>query len=107
MKRNYVVRVCTDPQNPNDQRFLSNRLLFDALRGASLIQVHRENEEGMCFDVMPPANWPGGDTLEWAKIVATSLTALGLNAVYAPEWCDDEKKPEDKTPDDHHNLYTG
>jgi hypothetical protein len=46
------------------------------------IQVHRDDVDGMCFDLLPPAGVT--DTKQWADQTANDFESYHFNAVRAP-----------------------
>jgi hypothetical protein len=90
-KRKYVVRVVAfedefDTVSTAKVQRLGHTLgeFFECLRYAGVVQLHRCNTEGMCFDILPPAGT--GDTEMWAKLNAERMKSFGYNAEPAPEW---------------------
>lgn len=80
-KRKWVVRIVigrTDP--PPLAELISDRFL-ECLRYAGLVVVHRDNEEGQCFDLVAPG---GRDSKEWSEENAKRMKSFGYNAVSAP-----------------------
>ncbi len=57
-----------------------------ALSKVRLFTLHRDDDDGICFDILPPQS---GDSQKWSKKVAASLIADGFNAVSAPRWPDE------------------
>ncbi len=80
IERKYVVRIVM-PDGIHELTATMRTLLLVLHRAGSLT-VHRDDVEGMCFDVLPPANV---DTKEWADYVANDFSLSGFNAVRAPE----------------------
>jgi len=68
----FVVRVVSD-----------NYLVLEAMVEAGVIEIHRQDEDGCCFDILPPADEL---SLRWSERVAKRLTLKGWNAVRAPRW---------------------
>ncbi len=64
-----------------------NGAFLDSLRYAGLVRVHRDNEQGQCFDLLPPAHIAkqgAKATGVWADMNACRMKSLGYNAVEAP-----------------------
>ena len=59
--------------------------LLECLRYAGLIVVHRQDEEGTCFDILPPAGISADGSKVWAQQVSDNMQSHGTNAVPAPE----------------------
>ena len=77
--KDYVVRIVL-PDGVHDLDPQTRTLLV--LMGQSgSIQIHRDDVEGMCFDLLPPA---GVDTREWADKTAAEFAGYHYNAVRAP-----------------------
>ena len=83
MTASYVVRVVLFA---DEQQRIGT--LIDALRFAGHVQLHRENETGSCFDILPPRAIGASlaDSGEWAARTAEHFASLGYNAVKAPAW---------------------
>jgi hypothetical protein len=83
MKRKKVVRVCI-PHETQSIITGSDQWggLIEHLRYARLITVHRDNDEGICFDILPPH---GVNNEIWAEQNAERMQSFGVNAVSAPE----------------------
>lgn len=77
------IRVVLNEEEAN--RF---GVLLECFRYAGLIQVHRSDETGMCFDIMPPDVGPDLSVNHdaWAQQNAERISSFGFNAVAAPEW---------------------
>jgi len=79
----YVVRVVLFA---DEQQRIGT--LVEALRFAGHVQLHRQDETGSCFDILPPraigASLDG--SAEWAARTAEHFASLGYNAVKAPAW---------------------
>jgi hypothetical protein len=63
-----------------DARF--DHTMLEGLRHAKLVTVHRNDDDGVCFDLLPPKET---DSSTWAKENAAHMQSLGYNAVKAPE----------------------
>lgn len=57
------------------------RLFIEQLRYAGIVTIHRDNEEGMCFDLHCPA---GLVDKSWAEQNADRMRSFTYNAVSAP-----------------------
>ena len=90
VEKKYVVRLVL-PDGVHELTALVRTLLTVLHRSGSLT-VHRDDVEGMCFDVLPP---PNVDTKVWADHTANDFTHYGFNAVRAPE-CPDTLEDRDK-----------
>ena len=75
-----VIRVVT----PFYDKHLTIPILLDCLNHAGVIKIHRDDQEGYCFDIFQPAMTPLGNK-EWCHLNAEQMSSLGLNAVAAPE----------------------
>lgn len=80
MKTNYVVRIVL----PDDVHELTPLLhtLLCLFGQVGSITVHRDDQHGMCFDLLPPA---GEESWEWANQAVQLFLDYGFNAVRAPE----------------------
>ena len=78
-KQQQVVRVVL-PDGINDAT-PATRLLIESLRYAGLVEVHRADNDGVCFDLICPH---GLDDKVWAKANAERMQSFGYNAVVAP-----------------------
>lgn len=78
-KKRYVVRVVL----PDGINSLTDELrsLLEQFRYAGLITVHREDEQGMCFDMKCPH---GIVDKVWAEQNAKRMQSFWYNAVVAP-----------------------
>jgi hypothetical protein len=56
-------------------------MLLESLRYAGHVVIHRDDEQGMCFDIRPPHGLESG---QWAKMNAQRMQSFGFNAVKAP-----------------------
>lgn len=65
--------------------------LLAAFVAVHLIQIHRQDDWHVCFDILPPASTL--DTKEWADMAAHVLAESGFNAVAAPAWIDNDRGP--------------
>lgn len=74
-----VVRIVLARQ-PDEQ--LGSML--ECLSRADIVVVHRD-DEGMCFDILPPSHLLSD---RWAERLAGIMTSHGFNAVKAPRWRD-------------------
>ena len=90
VEKKYVVRLVL-PDGVHELTALVRTLLLVLHRAGSLT-VHRDDTDGMCFDVLPPANV---DTKVWADHTAKDFTNYGFNAVRAPE-CPDNLEDRQK-----------
>lgn len=86
-KTEYVVRIVV----PSDSRgILEGRdkwgQLIEHLRYSGHIRVHRDNDDGICFDLLPPESWRRLDSKVWATQNAERMRSFGTNAVCAPAW---------------------
>jgi len=75
-----VIRIVTD-----HQQSLDLYEWIESLRYAGLVVIHRNDNDGMCFDVLPPH---GVVSAQWAQANAERMQTFGINAVAAPEWAD-------------------
>lgn len=77
--RNYVVRIVL----PDGVHELTPevRTLLNLQAHAGLVVVHRDDKDGMCFDLLPPA----GVSVTWADETAWTFVGEHYNAVRAPE----------------------
>lgn len=83
--KRYVVRVVISRLAPEpfpDRHWFG---VLDALATIGTIKVHRNDRDGACFDFLSPRGWIDTSSHTWAHRRAQRLTALGLNAVVAPE----------------------
>ena len=55
------------------------------LSGGSILQLHRQSDGSICFDVWSPKDQP---SKEWATKIAEELVHRDFNAVVAPRWAD-------------------
>ena len=85
MNRRYVVRIVTMGIGAFDQQ-VEHGPLLECLRYAHVIHLHRHNEKGTCFDILPPSSISASDTKMWAENNAARMRGFGANAVAAPEW---------------------
>ena len=77
----YVVRVILEPRK--DQTLF---YYIEALVTADLCEMHRNDEDGMCFDIFcPPQNM---ESQRWALNLAKMLETRGIIATCAPRWRD-------------------
>ncbi len=80
MKVNWVVRVVL--QNGIDQdEALMTSIWIECLRYAGLLRVHRDNNEGVCLDLLPPHGVNQG---VWAEQNSQRMQSFSINAVKAP-----------------------
>lgn len=78
-KKKHVVRVVLpDGINPITSEV---RQLLEQLRYAGIVTIHRDNEDGVCFDLHCPS---GLDDKQWAKMNAERMRSFTYNAVDAP-----------------------
>lgn len=83
----WVVRVVTHPTEMDTKSTAEHAPrhtlgeFIECLRYARLIHIHRDNSEGMCFDILPPA---GVDSEMWAHLNEQRMQSFGYNAVKAP-----------------------
>lgn len=84
----WVVRVVTHPSEMSTRSEAEHGPghtlgeFIECMRYAGLIRIHRDNSEGMCFDIRPPI---GVDSEMWAQLNANRMQSFGYNAVKAPE----------------------
>ena len=82
----FVVRVVLH----NEEVPLNDTLegpFLECLRHAGLIKIHRDDEDGRCFDILPPRDVKSrNQSAIWAQQTADRMTSFGFNAVKAPEW---------------------
>ncbi len=77
--KDYVVRIVL-PDGVHDLDPQTRTLLV--LMGQSgNIQIHRDDVDGMCFDLLPPA---GVGSRDWADDTAAKFADYHYNAVLAP-----------------------
>lgn len=96
-----IVRVVL-PDGVNDLT-TEVRGLLDCLKYAGLIVMHRDDRDGVCFDVLPPQEFAGRDE-QWARDAAAYFRAGAYNAVVAPECPPDEETWSDKMLDAIDNV---
>jgi hypothetical protein len=81
----WAVRIVASPQEMDGEgSSLGNHTigeLLECLRYAGLVRIHRDNAEGVCFDLVSPA---GVDSETWAQMNADRMSSFGWNAVKAP-----------------------
>jgi hypothetical protein len=77
---NYVVRVVL-PDGVHELSAQVRTLLHCLGHGGPMV-IHRDDEDGMCFDIVPPAGVT--DTKAWADEMAAALESFHYNAVRAP-----------------------
>lgn len=58
------------------------RTLLVLMGQSSILQIHRDDVDGMCFDLLPPA---GVNSRDWADDTAAEFSGYRYNAVRAPE----------------------
>jgi len=90
VERKYVVRIVM-PDGVHDLPYLLRELL-QILHRCGQVTLHRDDKDGVCFDVLPPSNV---DTKFWADHMAADFTHHGFNAVRAPE-CPDTLEDRQK-----------
>lgn len=78
MKRNWVIRVVLA------QEEIPSNVWFECLRYAHIIRKHRDDDSGMCFDILCPKSI--SDSKVWSQMNAERMQSFGINAVSAPEW---------------------
>ena len=78
-RREYVVRVVL-PDGINESTADVERLV-EQLRYAQLVNVHRWDDKGVCFDLLCPH---GLDSEVWAKQNAERMQSFQYNAAVAP-----------------------
>ncbi len=78
-KQKQVVRVVL-PDGMN-RATTEVRQLLECLRYAGIVTIHRDNEEGVCFDLHCPAGLVDGP---WAQMNAERMRSFTYNAVAAP-----------------------
>ena len=81
-KQRWAVRIVTDSENSHDQSLTGNPMI-ECLRRMGHVRIHRDDQTGMCFDILAPAGIV--DTQEWAKGNADRMRTFLINAVAAPE----------------------
>jgi hypothetical protein len=83
MTSQYVVRIVLDP-NEADRL----EVFVKILHYAGMAIVHRNDEKGMCFDLVAPAARGNNyvDSEAWAAQNAVRISTFGFNAVKAPAW---------------------
>ena len=86
MKNNYVVRLVL-PDGIHDIEPPVRTLLALQAR-VGIVAVHRDDKDGMCFDLLPPAGTE--DSKAWADETAAIFEGCCYNAVRAPECPCDE-----------------
>ncbi len=77
--KKYVVRIVM-PDGIHELPPLLRELL-QLLHRCGPVTLHRDDAEGVCFDVLPP---PNVDTKFWADHTAADFSHYGFNAVRAP-----------------------
>lgn len=60
--------------------------LLPLLTGAGYVHLHRDDKDGLCFDLLPSATAGADNSQAWAAKVAALCVELGWNAVGAPAW---------------------
>lgn len=95
MNKTYAVRVVL----PDGIHELSDdtRQLLRLLDQAGAIQIQVFDEDGVCFDVLPPHTHP--DTRSWAATFEQTFVVNGYNAVTAPQ-CPRDDEPAPRQSDD-------
>lgn len=78
-RQKQVVRVVLPDGMNRDTPEL--RQLIECLRYAGVVTVHRDNNEGMCFDIHCPH---GLMDRPWAEMNAERMRSFTYNAVAAP-----------------------
>lgn len=76
----WVVRVVV----PNSTRVRFGGFL-EALAFSGLVEIHRDNDLGVCFDILAPRHELSA---RWSERLASRLESSGFNAVKAPRWRD-------------------
>lgn len=68
------------------------RLWIEQLRYAGMARIHRDDDDGMCFDLYPPARYTNSREQErqWADSNSARMQSFGINAVTAPEMPPDD-----------------
>lgn len=84
-KRQWVVRVVLQRGKdsfPMDVDARGLPAFLECLRHAGLVQIHRDDDDGMCLDLLPS----GGsvDSKVWSEQTAARMESFGYNAVSAP-----------------------
>lgn len=74
--RHWVVRIALDPTQAEKMA-----PWMEILRHAGVLMVHRVDEHGTCFDILPHQV---GDTTQWARQESERIQSFGFNAVAAP-----------------------
>jgi hypothetical protein len=85
-QRRWVVRIAL---NPADSQ--SMRAIIDSYVHHGTAVVHRDDERGACFDLLPP-DWAGDNTQRWAEGLSRMMRDLVFNAVAAHEWADEAER---------------
>jgi hypothetical protein len=80
MNRTYVVRLVL----PDDFLALDakTRELLQLLNLGGVVKTLRDDYEGMCIDILPPAQI---SSKEWADALVSDFENCGYNAVRAPK----------------------
>ena len=78
-KKEYVVRVVVF--NGPNAGYDDVTKLLESLRYAQVIDLHREDHESTCFDIICPH---GLDSKTWSEMNANRMQSFGYNAVSAP-----------------------
>jgi len=76
----WVVRVVL----PKDEAY-DRRSLLTGFVQAGYVEIHRDDADGMCFDILPPTYEVSE---RWAMRTVVSMTDRGFNAAKAPRWRD-------------------
>lgn len=82
LPKTYVVRVVLRRADVT----MNVSLLLDLLVEAGVIYLHRNDHDGVCFDIYPPRDVPAARTGGWAFHASEKLQRKGINGVKAPEW---------------------
>ncbi len=85
MKGRFVVRIVLFRGINQDNKIMGTPFL-ECLRRCGYVVIHRDDENGMCFDLLCPyISGQIRDTKVWAEQNAERMQTFGFNAVVAPE----------------------
>jgi hypothetical protein len=82
LPKTYVVRVVLRREDVA----MNVSLLLDLLVAAGVIYLHRNDVDGVCFDIYPPKDVGSARSAGWAFRTSEKLQRKGINGVKAPEW---------------------
>lgn len=105
MKNYYCVRIVLF-RKPQDgaivpwprEKVVPDNMLFDDLgtrfMGLQLwltlfkpyTKLHRDDDDGVCFDLLCPRTIQPKESVTWANQTAAKISSYGINAVAAPDW---------------------